>query len=45
MWSLDATGRMRGTSQGEGTGVELTYDRAGRLVRLAHERVRALEVL
>ena len=44
-WRVDAAGRVTGTSEGEGTGVELSYDRQGRLVRLTHEWGRALDVV
>ncbi|WP_147383050.1 DUF6531 domain-containing protein, partial [Propionibacterium australiense] len=36
VWRVDAAGRVRGTSEGDGTGVELSYDAGGRLVRMEH---------
>ncbi len=45
VWQVDAAGRVRSTSEGDGTGVVLSYDTGGRLVRLEHVWGRSLELV
>ena len=45
VWLIDAAGRVRSTSEGDGTGIELSYDAGGRLVRMEHAWGRVLELV